>query len=155
MINESATNPLQQALIATLRGNAPLQAWLHERPVAVPDAFARVYDEGTVPAELRGRWIAIADSSESWARWFMRTGSRIVATINLWHQPVDGDDVGKAVTYELWRLISRALSEPLPLPGEHTMLVGTAELLTVMRDPSESWHGIVRYAATTQRATTI
>jgi len=148
----SALSPLFVALVAALRADVGLQTHLYAPGVPDPvgDPAGRIYDEGAVPAELVGRWVALGEPGESWAHTFMRPGSTLSLVVHLWHTPVAGDDVGKAVSLDTWAQVARVLGAPLTLGG-HIMLVGVPVLVGIAKDTDgQSWHGIVQYDARTQ-----
>lgn len=149
MLNTSVLLEMQAALVTVLRADLTLRAALHLRPVQAVKPAGRVYDEGTVPADLVGRWIAVGVPTESWRRTFMGPGSSVSYTLHIWHAPVAGDDTGKAVSLELWGLLAARLSQPLALTG-HLFLAGSAALISTVKDPAGPWHSIVRYDALTQ-----
>jgi len=150
MQNTSAALPLQGGLVTTLRANVPLRTLLHLRPTGqVVKPAGRIFDEGTVPPDLVGRWLTIGVPGEGWARTFMGPGSRISYTLHTWHAPVAGDDTGKAVSLELWAQLAQLLSSPVPVAG-HLYLAGSGALISILKDPDGPWHGIVRYDAITK-----
>lgn len=152
MLNTSVLLELQAGLVQQLRANVPLRTLLHQRPTGqVVQPAGRVYDEGTVPDDLMGRWLVIGVPGEGWARTFMGPGSRISYTLHTWHAPVAGDDVGKAVSLAMWGLLATLLSQPVPLTS-HLYLAGSGTLIELLKDPDGPWHGVIRYDAVTKVA---
>jgi hypothetical protein len=149
----------QAAVVAALRANVGLAAFLHTDPAPgadplVPDGFGRVYDEGTAPSELVGRWIEVGDFSETMRHAFMGPGTAISATIHAWHTPVPGDDVGKVTVATLWQMIAVILSARLTLDNDTVQTSGVPVLIAIARDADGvSWHAVIRYDVTTRKAT--
>lgn len=148
-VYESALTRLVEAVVAALKDDDALQAHLHTATEGrAPDAFLRVYDEGNVPPDLTGRWVALGGPRERWARSHgrLRGGSVAGLLVHLWHTPVTGEDIGRAATYVTWAHVARVLTAKLALGDGFTMLYGTAEIIDVAKDSDRrSWHGIVRY----------
>lgn len=152
MGNTAAVLEVQAGLVAALRADATLRTLLHLRPAGqVVKPAGRVYDEGTVPDDLVGRWVVIGTPTEGWARAFMGPGSRLTFTVHTWHAPVPGDDVGKAVSMQLWAQLAQLLSRPITIAG-HRYLAGTGTLIEIVKDPDGPWHGVITYEARTQVA---